>query len=158
MNNLLTSKQFSFRHARSTSLALTQFTDKVSTNLDEGLVNGIVFIDLKNAFDTVDHIMLNKLKSVGIDSLNLAWFHSYLPSHSQKTVIGQASSGMRKVTVGVPQDSIFGLLLFTLYINDLPNSLHNTDVTLFADTALHCSCKSAVELQSMLNQDFKKLV
>ena len=81
--------QFGFRCARSTALALTQFTDEVLSNMDKGLVNGVVFIDLKKAFDTVDHvILLGKLKSLGISSNNLEWFHSYLSSRYQKTVIG----------------------------------------------------------------------
>ena len=127
--------------------------------MDKGLVNGVVFIDLKKAFDTVDHvILLGKLKSLGISSNNLEWFHSYLSSRYQKTVIGQASSTSRKVSVGVPQGSILGPLLFAIYINDLPKVLRNTTVTLFADdTALYCSSQSARDLQTMLNQDLDRL-
>ena len=115
-NNLLAVNQFGFRRARSTALALTQFTDEVLSNMDKGLVKGVVFIDLKKAFDTVDHvILLGKLKSLGISSNNREWFHSYLSSRYQKTVIGQASSTSRKVSVGVPQGSILGPLLFAIY-------------------------------------------
>ena len=158
-NNLLAVNQFGFRRARSTALALTQFTDEVLSNMDKGLVNGVVFIDLKKAFDTVDHvILLGKLKSLGISSNNLEWFHSYLSSRYQKTVIGQASSTSRQVSVGVPQGSILGPLLFAIYINDLPKVLRNTTVTLFADdTALYCSSQSARDLQTMLNQDLDRL-
>ena len=155
LNNLLAVNQFGFRRGRSTSLALTQFTDEVLSNMDNGLVNGVVFIDLKKAFDTVDHgIMLGKLKSIGVTSTHLAWLNSYLSSRCQKTVIGQASSSIRKVSVGVPQGSILGPLLFTIYINDLPTVLRNSTVTLFADdTALHCSSESAFGLQTILNED-----
>ena len=158
-NNLLAVNQFGFRRARSTALALTQFTDEVLSNMDKGLVNGVVFIDLKKAFDTVDHvILLGKLKSLGLRSKNLEWFHSYLSSRYQKTVIGQASSPARKVSVGVPQGSILGPLLFAIYINELPKVLRNTTVTLFADdTAIYCSSQSARDLQTMLNQDLDRL-
>lgn len=151
--------QVGFRCARSTALALTQFTDEVLSNMDKGLVNGVVFIDLKKAFDTVDHIiLLGKLKSLGISSNNLEWFHSYLSSRYQKTVIGQASSTSRKVSIGVPQGSILRPLLFAIYINDLPKVLRNTTVTLFADdTALYCSSQSAHDLQTMLTQDLDRL-
>ena len=98
--------------------------------------------------------MLGKLKSIGVTSTHLAWFNSYLSSRCQKTVIGQASSSIRKVSVGVPQGSILGPLLFTIYINDLPTVLRNSTVTLFADdTALHCSSESAFGLRTMLNED-----
>ena len=75
---------------------------------------------------------------------NIEWFHSYLSSRYQKTVIDQASSTSRKVSVGAPQGSILGPLLFAIYINDLPKVLRNTTVTLFADdSALYCSSQSA---------------
>ena len=115
-NNLLAVNQFGFRRARSTALALTQFIDEVLSNMDKGLVNGLVFIDLKKAFDNVDHIiLLGKLKSLGLSNKNLEWFHSYLTSRYQTTVIGQASSTSRKVSVGVPQ----GLFLAHYYFCEL---------------------------------------
>lgn len=74
----------------------------------------------------------------------MAWFDSYLYSRCQKTVIGQASSCIRNVSVGVPQGSILELSLFTMDINDLPKVLRNSIATLFADdSALHGSSKTA---------------
>ena len=101
---------------------------KILGDMDEVLVNGVVFIDLKKAFDTIDHvIMLNKLKSIGIDSTSLAWFHSYLSSRSQKPVIGQVTSKSRKVTIGFPQGSILGHCLPSTCINDVSNCLENCE-------------------------------
>ena len=52
LNNLLAFNQFGFRRGRSTSLDLTQFTDEVLGNMDKGLVNGVLFIDLKKTKNT----------------------------------------------------------------------------------------------------------
>ena len=100
-NNILTNQQFGFRRGRSTTLALTQFVDETLGNLDKTLFTGVLFLDFRKAFDTVDHqILLYKLKSIGVTSRNLAWFHSYLSSRSQRTVIGQNISKEEKVSLG----------------------------------------------------------
>ena len=97
-HHLLVTNQFGFRRGRSTPLALTQFTDEMLTNMDNGLLNRVIFLDLKKAFDTVDHtILIHKLKIMGVSGVSLAWFQSYLTSRFQRTVIGQATSCNRRV-------------------------------------------------------------
>ncbi len=83
--HLLNPCQSDFRSLHSTLTALLEATNSWSVNIDNGLVNGVVFIDLKKAFDTKDHkIMLRKLGNYVVDPSSLRWFESYLSDRTQK--------------------------------------------------------------------------
>ena len=87
-NKLLCCYQSGFRTLRSTVTALIEATDSWSLNVDRGFVNTVVFLDLKKAFDTVNHaILLSKLQACGIrDSAN-QWFCSYLRNRMQTCLV-----------------------------------------------------------------------
>ena len=72
-HQLLVRNQFGFRRGRSTPLALTQFTDEMLTNMDNGLLNGVIFLDLKKALDTVDHTILMTVDHTLLRTRKLVW-------------------------------------------------------------------------------------
>ena len=111
-NNVLSERQFGFRKRSSTQHAVTFFSDFIRTNMDRGLMTGAVFIDLRKAFDTVDHErLLSKLLNYGIKNKELCWFESYLFGRTQIVSYDGALSESQAISCGVPQGSILGPLL-----------------------------------------------
>ena len=120
-NGLLHVKQFGFRRKRSTSSALLQFSDDILQNMEDGLVTGVVFLDLKKAFDTVNHrVLLLKLRALGVDDSAVAWLKIYLTNRCQRTVMGSTVSTPRLVNIGVPQGSVLGPLFFLFILMTWP--------------------------------------
>ncbi len=102
--------------------------------MDNGLLNGVLFLDLKKAFDCVDHqILLNKLALYDVRGITLNWFKSYLSNRNQICKVSNIFSDVKPTKIGVPQGSNLGPLLFLTYVNDLPNCLHSASASMFAD-------------------------
>ena len=158
-HNLLSNKQFGFRPKLSTTTAMSSFSDEVLIYIEQGNLCGVVFLDLTKAFDTVDHcILLSKLSAVGISPSSLKWFESYLSYRKQQTSCVNDLFEALPVIFGVPQGSILGPLLFLVYINNLPDVIKNSQVTLYADdTVLYCFSKDPRLLEQKLNEDLLRV-
>ena len=159
--NLLLSKyQSGFRPKHSTMSALIQMCDHWLENMDNGMLNGVVFLDIRKAFDSIDHsILLKKMnEQFGIDGTELKWFESYLTKRQQVCFVNGHTSSPRQITCGVPQGSILGPLLFLLYINDMPKCLKSTTPCVYADdTEIFASSHDYHSLVKNLNNDLKNL-
>ena len=161
LNNhgLLSASQSGFRSFHSTLTALIKNTDDWYSGMDLGKYVGTVFVDLKKAFDTVDHnILLQKLYHYGVQDLDLKWFESYLSNRKQFTRIDGVDSSIQNINIGVPQGSCLGPLLFLIYINDLPYSVKNAKVSMYTDdTSLAFQSDRTSQLTEALNDDLKNL-
>ena len=143
--DILTPNQFGFKQNSSTSHAVRQLYDECIDNLDETKLIYAVFLDLKKAFDRVNHqILLQKLEKYGVRGLPLQLLTSYISDRIQYTVVNNHKSNICSVTCGVPQGSTLGPLLFIIYINDLPLA-SNLNTKLFADDAVLTSSNKCLK-------------
>ena len=158
-HNCIYKNQFGFRTNHSTFHALVSITEDIRQALDNNSFACGIFIDLQNAFDTVDHnILLKKLEQYGVRGLANDWFHSYLLNRKQYVSINGFDSNMHNMKFGVPQGSVLGPLLFLIYINDLHLSIHYSTTRLFADdTNLLIKNNCLKQLKKQLNLDLRCL-
>ena len=126
-NNLISSNQFEFLPGHSCTTQLLHVMDIITSSLDHGQPVDVIYLDLQKAFDSVPHNrLLRKVESYGISGKFLNWIKGFLMDRDQCMVFNGCKYRRKKVLSGVPQRSILGPLLFTIYVNDLPQSISSS--------------------------------
>ena len=157
-HNSLCEHQSGFRPNHSTLNSIVNLTNDIFESVNNNKVTLAAFIDLKKAFDTVNHnILIKKLENMGIRGINLLWIKNYLDNRQQRTVCNNTLSKLDKIKCGVPQGSILGPLFFLVYINDIKNIMGEMKYQLYADdTVLYCNGNSydecVTDLQNIINK------
>ena len=156
-HNILSPFRCSFRKCHSTKFAALSLADTTRRNMDQGMLTGAVFIDFRKAFDSVNHdLLLQKLSYMGVLDKELTWFKDYLHDRTQVLDFQGVSSDPEPISIGVPQGSILGPLLFILHVNDLPNVMNCCSMLMYADdTILFYTASKVNALQERLNEELK---
>ena len=158
--NVLHKYQSGFRKNHSCQTALIRLLHDWYSEIDNGSLVGTVFLDLRKAFDLVDHqILLYKLKLHHFSNETLNIFESYLNNRTQIVKVGNIKSDQRVIKCGVPQGSILGPILFILYINDINLHIQQSVIDLYADdTTLYASGKTKGDIEHNLQEDLNRIM
>jgi len=156
----LPAEQFAYRRGHSCEDALALCVDRWQRSVDGGDVVAVAFLDLTKAFDSVCHDkLILELFSCGIGGTALAWFADYLQGRTQQVVCPRSAPGpIFHCKKGVPQGSVLGPLLFSLYTRRVPNAIRRSACQLFADdTCLYAAHPTITTAISYLESDIRAL-
>ena len=153
-SNLISMNQWGFRKGGSPELLLLSLTEQWRLALDESNIIGVVFIDFQKAFDCVNHTVLkDKLHSIGITGSFYDWLLNYLENRKQFVTVNGSNSELLEIDTGVPQGSLLGPRLYSIYSSDLPGATTNASVEMFADdTTAFCIGKTVDEVLSNIQK------
>ena len=146
-HSVLLPTQYGFRANHLTSHALTDVLTSLYDNINNENYTALLLLDLKKAFDTVNHkTLLTKLEHYGIRRPTLDLFASFLTNRYQYVSLENHQSNLKKINYGVPQGSVLGPLLFNIYINDISTSVSYTPRLFADDTCLIVEDKNINDL------------
>ena len=157
-NNLINSSQHGFRNKRSCLTNLLDFYNDVVNIFDETKAVDVIYLDFQKAFDKVPHQrLLSKIKTHGITGKIHSWLEDWLTERKQRVVINGKASDWRNVLSGVPQGSVLGPILFTIYVNDMDEGL-TCKISKFADDTKITGRVTSADEKALLQSDLDRLV
>ena len=152
--------QYGFRPKHRTEYAALELIDRIINHMDKYEVPINIFLDLSKAFDTIDHnILLHKLRFCGLDGASLLLFECYLSNRRRYVEIDEMQSETLPVKIGVPQGSILGTLLFTIYITDFPQVSNIFNFIMYADdTTLSSTLNQFTDSTQLKNKSVESVI
>jgi hypothetical protein len=160
-NNLISKQQHGFVKNKACVTNLLESTDFLTNSLARKNWVDLLFLDFEKAFDKVPHRrLLQKLEAYGVSGSILKWIEAFLRNRRQRVVLGGECSEWESVCSGVPQGSVLGLLLFVIFINDLPETIELPSKLYADDSKVMCEIRKdkVEEDTSRLQADIERIV
>ena len=156
--NIINQEQFGFQKEHSTSLLIADVISQIKILKEKKHHNCVILLDLKKAFDTVDHkTLFTKLQNYGIRGNALDLFQDYLSNRQQYVTLHNVASSAKTIKCGVPQGSVLGPTLFTIYIDDIVHASGFTTRLFADDTALILSDSNLTTLEGKVKAELIKI-
>lgn len=157
-NDIIISEQSGFRKNHSCETSLQYVLNEWKMDISNNLIIGVVFLDFKRAFETVNRdLLILKLKKYGVEGTVLQWLTSYLENREQIVKFNDFYSEKMTIKHGIPQGSVLAPILFLLYINDISNYCKRCKLKLFADDTMLYVTGKVEDIESKLNEDLKNI-
>ena len=155
-NDLISPNQSGFKSGNSCTNQLISITHEIYQSFDDGFEVRGVFVDITKAFDKVwHHGLIYKLKENRVAGDLLDTLTNFLKKRKQRVILNGQYSTWTNVEAGVPQGSILGLLLFLIFINDLPENLVSNPKFFANDIPLFSVIRNKHLSAQNLNEDLK---
>ena len=153
-NEYIALDQSAYRPYHGTHTSLQRVINDWLDVVSDDMYIGVCLLDISKCFDTIDHgILCKKLQYYGIIDHEYAFFKSYLSNRSQFVSCNKMISSVSDITLGVPQGSVLGPILFLLYVNDVSQHVYLGKANIYADdTLIYYTGSTIKEIENVLQK------